>query len=60
MTRRSQRGFGHERREREGLATLAVERAEAVAADGGEQSVAVAEVLAAMRELPPAQRAALA
>ncbi|WP_298577653.1 sigma-70 family RNA polymerase sigma factor [uncultured Luteimonas sp.] len=60
VTRRCQRGFGHARREREGLATLAVEQAEAVAADGGEQSVAVAEVLAAMRELPPAQRAALA
>ncbi|MDH5830900.1 sigma-70 family RNA polymerase sigma factor [Luteimonas sp. M1R5S18] len=60
VTRRCQRGFGHARREREGLAALAADRTDATAVDEGEQSVAVAQVLAAMRELPAAQRAALA
>ena len=59
-TRRCQRLVRHAVREREGIAALAVDAADAVASGTGARDADVARVLAAMRTLPPPQHAALA
>lgn len=60
VTRRCQRLARHAVREREGMAAMATEAADATAHGTGARDADVARVLAAMRTLPSAQHAALA
>ena len=60
VTRRCQRIAQHAVREREGMAAATAEAAGGVADDTAARDADVARVLAVMRELPPAQHAALA
>ena len=60
VTRRCQRFARHALREREGMAAATAEADGSVANDTAARDVDVARVLAAMRDLPPAQHAALA
>lgn len=60
VTRRCQRIARHAMREREGMATATIEARDLVVDDTAGRDADVARVLAAMRDLPPAQQAALA